>query len=128
MERKKIKKGDIVSYSYMGLHELHNERVFLALTDEHNGVVLGLRNDGNTQLFPIKAAHIITINEEKSFIRLIPDLEAIGINEKNGLLQLLNLEEDLDDDDDDDEGNLWDNVKVTYEYSQPKIEIHVANI
>ena len=127
MERKKIKKGDIVSY--MGLH---NERVFLALTDEHNGVVLGLRNDGNTQLFPINKAFIITINEEKSFVRLIPDLEAIGINEKNGLLQLLNLEEDLDDDDDDDddddEGNLWDNVKVTYEYSQPKIEIYVANI
>lgn len=128
MERKKIKKGDIVSYSYMGLH---NKRVFLALTDEHNGVVLGLRNDGNTQLFPINIAYEITINEEKSFIRLIPDLEAIGINEKNGLLQLLNLEEDLDDDDDDDdddEGNLWDNVKVNYEYSQPKIEIHVANI
>ena len=125
MERKKIKKGDIVSY--MGLH---NERVFLALTDEHNGVVLGLRNDGNTQLFPINKAFIITINEEKSFVRLIPDLEAIGINEKNGLLQLLNLEEDLDDDDDDDddEGNLWDNLKVTYEYSQPKIEIYVANI
>ena len=127
MERKKIKKGDIVSY--MGLH---NERVFLALTDEHNGVVLGLRNDGNTQLFQINTAYEITINEEKSFVRLIPDLEAIGINEKNGLLQLLNLEEDLDDDDDDDddddEGNLWDNVKVTYEYSQPKIEIYVANI
>lgn len=127
MERKKIKKGDIVSY--MGLH---NERVFLALTDEHNGVVLGLRNDGNTQLFPINIAYEININEEKSFIRLIPDLEAIGINEKNGLLQLLNLEDDLDDDDDDDddddEGNLWDNVKVTYEYSQPKIEIYVANI
>ena len=78
MERKKIKKGDIVSY--MGLH---NERVFLALTDEHNGVVLGLRNDGNTQLFTINKAFRITINEEKSFIRLIPDLEAIGINEKN---------------------------------------------
>ena len=123
MERKKIKKGDVVSY--MGLHI---NCYFLALTDEHNGVVLGLRNDGNTQLFTIKAAHIITINEEKSFIRLIPDLEAIGINEKNGLLQLLNLEDDLDDDDDDDEGNLWDNVKVNYEYSQPKIEIYVANI
>ena len=127
MERKKIKKGDIVSY--MGLHI---NCYFLALTDEHNGVVLGLRNDGNTQLFPINKAFIITINEEKSFVRLIPDLEAIGINEKNGLLQLLNLEEDLDDDDDDDddddEGNLWDNVKVNYEYSQPKIEIYVANI
>ena len=126
MERKKIKKGDIVSY--MGLHI---NRYFLALTDEHNGVVLGLRNDGNTQLFQINTAYEITINEEKSFIRLIPDLEAIGINEKNGLLQLLNLEDDLDDDDDDDdddEGNLWDNVKVTYEYSQPKIEIYVANI
>ena len=126
MERKKIKKGDIVSY--MGLHI---NRYFLALTDEHNGVVLGLRNDGNTQLFQINTAYEITINEEKSFIRLIPDLEAKGINEKNGLLQLLNLEDDLDDDDDDDdddEGNLWDNVKVTYEYSQPKIEIYVANI
>ena len=127
MERKKIKKGDIVSY--MGLH---NERVFLALKDEHNGVVLGLLGNGNTQLFTINKAFRITINEEKSFVRLIPDLEAIGINEKNGLLQLLNLEEDLDDDDDDDddddEGNLWDNVKVNYEYSQPKIEIYVANI
>ena len=126
MERKKIKKGDIVSY--MGLHI---NSYFLALTDEHNGVVLGLCNDGNTQLFPINIAYEININEEKSFIRLIPDLEAIGINEKNGLLQLLNLEDDLDDDDDnddDDEGNLWDNVKVTYEYSQPKIEIYVANI
>lgn len=126
MERKKIKKGDIVCYKWR-----HYERFFLALTDEHNGNVLGLGADGNTQLFPINKAYEITINEEKSFIRLIPDLEAIGINEKNGLLQLLNLEEDLDDDDDDDdddEGNLWDNVKVNYEYSQPKIEIYVANI
>lgn len=127
MERKKIKKGDIVCYKWR-----HYEGFFLALTDEHNGNVLGLCNDGNTQLIPINNADEITINEEKSFIRLILDLEAIGINEKNGLLQLLNLEEDLDDDDDDDDdddaGNLWDNVKVSYEYSQPKIEIYVANI
>ena len=126
MERKKIKKGDVVSYMGLPIN-----RYFLALTDEHNGVVLGLRNDGNTQLFQINTAYEITINEEKSFVRLIPDLEAIGINERNGLLQLLNLEDDLDDDDDDDdddEGNLWDNVKVNYEYSQPKIEIYVANI
>ena len=126
MERKKIKKGDVVSYMGLPIN-----RYFLALTDEHNGVVLGLRNDGNTQLFQINTAYEITINEEKSFVRLIPDLEAKGINEKNGLLQLLNLEDDLDDDDDDDdddEGNLWDNVKVNYEYSQPKIEIYVANI
>ena len=126
MERKKIKKGDIVSY--MGLHI---NCYFLALTDEHNGVVLGLRNDGNTQLFPINKAYEITINEEKSFIRLIPELDAIRKKKKNGLLQLLNLEDDLDDDDDDDdddEGNLWDNVEVNYEYSQPKIEIYVANI
>lgn len=126
MKRKKIRRGDVVSF-FMKKTVCY----FIALTDEHNGNIIGLCRSGNTKVFHANEASKIEINTKISFEVLIPLLEILDINEDNGLLQLLNLEDDLDDDDDDDdddEGNLWDNVKVTYEYSQPKIEIRVANI
>ena len=119
MKRKKIRRGDVVSF--------FNEKTvcyFIALTVEHNGNIIGLCRSGNTRVFHTNEASEIKINTKISFETLIPRLETLGINEDNGLLQLLNLEEDLDD----DEGNLWDKVKVSYECSQPKIEIYVANI